>query len=191
MIRRTLAVFAFAMVSLVFAPVAFAPGAGASTAAPVQQCMNDGWRILTDASGQPFGNQGQCIAYANHHPVTLADLASSAPFSVTATSVVAGCESAQVTFEAVYPGDPRVGTVHLQVSGCVSFTLESYEGSFTMTSEVGTLSGTAAGPVVLGNQLLTLHIDAATGLFAGTTGILGFSISPFTVLPFFGTVTVP
>ncbi len=33
-----------------------------------QQCKDGGWRTLTDASGQPFKNQGQCIAYTNHDP---------------------------------------------------------------------------------------------------------------------------
>jgi hypothetical protein len=28
------------------------------------QCRNGGWRNYTDAAGQPFKNQGQCIAFA-------------------------------------------------------------------------------------------------------------------------------
>lgn len=193
MIRRTLAVLAFALAPFVLLPAVFAPRVGATPVAPVQQCMNGGWQIRTDVSGLPFENQGQCIAYANHHAVSLADLASSTPFSVTATSALTGCGNAQVVFDAAYPGDASVGTVTLHVSGCVNLTLGTYEGTFTMTTEVGTLSGTATGPTVLppGNQLLTLQVDAGTGLFAGTTGSLAFSISPFNVLPYFGTVTVP
>jgi hypothetical protein len=29
-------------------------------------CKNGGWRTLTDDHGQPFRNQGQCIAFVNH-----------------------------------------------------------------------------------------------------------------------------
>jgi hypothetical protein len=29
-----------------------------------EQCRNGGWRNYTDATGQPFKNQGQCIAFA-------------------------------------------------------------------------------------------------------------------------------
>lgn len=28
------------------------------------QCRDDGWRNYADAAGQPFGNQGECIAFA-------------------------------------------------------------------------------------------------------------------------------
>ena len=29
-----------------------------------EQCRNGGWRNYTDATGQPFKNQGECIAFA-------------------------------------------------------------------------------------------------------------------------------
>lgn len=31
------------------------------------QCKKDGWQGLEDANGQPFKNQGQCVAYFNHN----------------------------------------------------------------------------------------------------------------------------
>jgi hypothetical protein len=31
-----------------------------------EQCKNDGWKNFTDANDQPFKNQGQCVAAANH-----------------------------------------------------------------------------------------------------------------------------
>jgi hypothetical protein len=30
-------------------------------------CKNDGWKSVTDANGQAFKNQGQCVAYTNHN----------------------------------------------------------------------------------------------------------------------------
>ena len=33
----------------------------------VQHCKDGGWRTLTDASGQPFKNQGRCISYFIHN----------------------------------------------------------------------------------------------------------------------------
>ncbi|HET7673360.1 MAG TPA: hypothetical protein VFK11_02515 [Candidatus Saccharimonadales bacterium] len=30
-------------------------------------CKNDGYMALSDQNGQPFKNQGQCVAYANHN----------------------------------------------------------------------------------------------------------------------------
>jgi hypothetical protein len=30
-------------------------------------CKNGGWQNLTDGSGQPFPNQGQCVSYFNHN----------------------------------------------------------------------------------------------------------------------------
>lgn len=30
-------------------------------------CKNGGWQHLADENGTPFSNQGQCIAWANHH----------------------------------------------------------------------------------------------------------------------------
>ena len=31
------------------------------------QCKEGGFVNFTDAQGQPFTNQGQCVSYANHH----------------------------------------------------------------------------------------------------------------------------
>ena len=39
-----------------------AQGKGNSAAA--QACKNGGWRTLTNADGQPFQNQGDCVNYA-------------------------------------------------------------------------------------------------------------------------------
>jgi hypothetical protein len=156
--------------------------------------MNGGWLTLTDASGQPFANQGACIAYANHHPVRLADLASS---SVTGTLSVVTCASfVGASFGATYPSSSAVGTVKLHTDGCIPFGTPgfpfvfSYSGTFTITTNVGTLSGTVGGqinntviypwpsiPVVVPvSAALALTATSGTGLFTGTTGTLDVSV---------------
>jgi hypothetical protein len=204
MVRRLLAgVFlaAFPIVVIPIAATSIAAPAGAASPAAVQQCKNGGWKALTDASGQPFKNQGQCVAHAIHHPVSLADLASLSPFTGMAMfSQPPGCFFAQQTFDAVYPGSTSVGTVTLHIAGCADpfATMRFNSGSFTITTNVGALSGTASGPVTLsGGSLvlfqLTLSVAMGTGSFAGTVGSLHFvTLYPAPAPPtFVGTVTVP
>jgi outer membrane protein assembly factor BamB len=114
---------------------------------------------------------------------SLADLANS---SFTATQSVggSGCGIVHLTFDAVYPGSAAVGNVTLHIAGCVSDPY-TYAGSFTITTGVGTLSGSATGTVTeqdVGGRLtesyqITLSVTAATGSFSGTTGSLLFSAS--------------
>jgi hypothetical protein len=111
----------------------------------------------------------------------LADLANS---SFTATQSVggSGCGIVHLTFDAVYPGSAAVGNVTLHIAGCVSDPY-TYAGSFTITTGVGTLSGSAMGSITyIGDTLemsyqITLSVTTATGSFAGTTGSLLFSAS--------------
>jgi hypothetical protein len=96
-----------------------------------------------------------------------------------------------------------VGTVTLHIAGCADpfSTMSFNSGSFTISTNVGALSGTASGPVTLTSGpgglavlfQLTLSVLAGTGSFAGTTGTLHFvtlypAMAPAT---FTGTVTVP
>ncbi len=113
----------------------------------------------------------------------LADLANS---SFTATQSVggSGCGIVHLNFDAVYPGSAAVGNVTLHIAGCVSDPY-TYAGSFTITTGVGTLSGSAPGTVteqIVGGDLeesyqITLSVTTATGSFSGTTGSLLFSAS--------------
>ncbi len=123
MIRRLLAgVFAaFPVVAIPIAVTSISTQAGAAPPTAVQQCKDGRWRTLTDASGQPFRNQGQCISYLIHHPVSLSDLAG----SLTGTASLVGvgpdeCSFLDMIFDATYPGGSAVGTVTLQMHGCVS-----------------------------------------------------------------------
>jgi hypothetical protein len=57
---------------VIFAPwlIAPAPGGaciGGNVATDKDQCKNDGYKNLTDANGEPFKNQGQCVSYSNHN----------------------------------------------------------------------------------------------------------------------------
>ena len=115
---------------------------------------------------------------------SLADLANSS-ITVTGSAVVGGdgCSFVYGTFHAVYPGSAAVGNVTLDVAGCATPT--TFTGSFTITTGVGTLSGSATGPIIeqeIGVDLVqiyqtTLSVNAATGSFAGTTGSLLFATS--------------
>jgi uncharacterized protein YjbI with pentapeptide repeats len=114
----------------------------------------------------------------------LADLANSS-FPVTTAVGGSGCGLVHQTFDAVYPGSGAVGNVTLHIAGCVSSAPFTYAGSFTITTGVGTLSGSAMGPVnvqIIGGMTeqsyqITLSVTTATGSFTGTTGSLLFSAS--------------
>ena len=151
-------------------------------------------------------NQDQCIDYAIQNPASLADLAGSPTGTVSVSSTGAcGDLPARAPLSATYPGSSAVGTVTLQTEGCISRAPEfplviAYSGTFTISTNVGTLSGTAGGqidnvivespfnpqasPVTAG---LTLMATSGTGLFRGTTGTLVVSLQ-FPTLGCFGFV---
>ena len=109
----------------------------------------------------------------------LADLADSS-FTSTASGSRSGCAIVHLTFDAVYPGSPAVGNVTLHIAGCVTDPY-TYAGSFTISTGVGTLSGSAMGSITyIGETLemsyqINLSVATATGSFTGTTGTLSFS----------------
>lgn len=108
-----------------------------------------------------------------------------------------------VTFDAVYPGSASVGNVNLHVAGCLNlfgFPTSSYIGTFTITTSVGTLSGSVAGLAILNVEGFppsvvpitfepTLTVNVGTGSFAGTTGALDF-VTTVTAPAFVGTISV-
>lgn len=210
MFRRLLAGVLVATTSWVAVPVALmhaSSPAGASPPIAVQQCKNGAWRTLTNTSGSTFANQGQCISYRILHPISLADLAGS--FTGTTTIFFPGClPGLGQSFDAVYPGSADVGNVTVHVVACIAAN-QTWSGTFTITTNVGSLSGSDVGPFVsraspsgclfneefIFDQLLT--VNTGTGSFAGATGTLHFSTiwpdcsagsSSSTIQ---GTVTVP
>jgi hypothetical protein len=123
------------------------------------------------------------VGAAPSDPVSVADLVTSAPFSGTISdqSGTNGCGFAPLTFDGSYPGSTAVGTVDLTVAGCWNFYASYFSGSFTITTGIGTLSGSASGPEsTVGSPpnpafdqfALMLTAMAGTGSFAGTTGNL-------------------
>jgi hypothetical protein len=144
----------------------------------------NGSYVLVSVASGPGGSgfsTGVTVTVANPG---LADLAKSS-FTVTGSDVVGGngCSFVYGAIDAVYPGSAAVGDVTLHMAGCV--TPSTFTGSFTITTGVGTLSGSAMGPIIeeeIGVDLVqiyqvTLSVNAATGSFAGTTGNLLFSTS--------------
>jgi hypothetical protein len=197
---RTLFVRVAAVAALV-ALVSVTPAA-AQTRTPTSkdQCKHGGWQNLADETGRPFPNQGRCVSWAIHHPaplVGLADLAGS--FSFTGdTSFVGqfpGCGGdIHQVFDVAYSGSPAVGTVALHIEGCLSPALTSLMGTFTISTNVGTLNGTASGPITftaVTDFELSLTVTSGTGAFQGTTGVLHATLiwdgPPSTVLT--GSVT--
>ena len=187
MVRRVLAGAASAVVLFLAIPIAVSSAGAPAGAAPppaIRACQNGGWQTQTDASGKPLKNHGQCISYAIHNPVSLSDLANS---SITGTTSAifppdAGCGGtlASQVFDSIYSGTAPLGAVQLHVAGCLDATLPPpnlhYAGTFTIATHVGTLSGTAAGPVNVDLTTfdftfhLTLSAMTGTGSFAAMTG---------------------
>ena len=186
MVRRLLASVFLATFPVVVIPIAVTSvGARAGAAPPtaVQQCKDGGWQTLTDASGQPFKNQGQCVSYFIHNPVSLADLTGSFSGTTAFTVGTGGCAFVEQDFDATYPGSSAVGSVTLHMDGCVPFSPPfTYTGTFTITTSVGTLAGNVAGTV--SNPFgpppylfdLTLTVVSGTGAFSGTTGTIDVNI---------------
>jgi len=162
------------------------------------QCKLGGWRNLVDAHGAPFRNQGQCVSSVqpsttrHHNRANLADLAGS--FTGTQSFTFTDCAFVHQVFDASYPGG-TIGTVTLQIDGCVSSSITSYAGTFTISTGAGTLSGTASGPMTSSGTGytfdLTLAITAATDGFAGTTGTLHVIVTWPGGPSITGVVTVP
>ena len=205
MVRRLFVVLALAAISFTGISSALASPASAAPPSAIQQCMNGGWHTLTDGSGQPFKNQGQCISSAVHHPVGLADLTGS--FSGTTTWTFGNsCGLINQVFDATYPGSFAVKAVMLHIGGCVAIggSAFPYNGTFGIATNIGTLNGDAAGvvPTVAAPQPvdieLTLTVTSGTGAFAATTGTIRVSILWSTYVtgvpstyPVTGSVTIP
>src|SRR5262249_54895158 len=135
-------------VSAALAPEGTASASSVNVPSSPNQCKSGGWSSFTDQHGAPFSNQGQCVTWALHHPISLADVASSSPFTGTTSYLPFVCSSAEQRFDATYPGNPTVGTVTLHIDGCSSTSFFDL-GTFTMTTDVGSIGGMASGPVDL------------------------------------------
>ncbi len=150
--------------------------------------------------------------------VSINDVVSSSSFNgaVSSQSGVNGCSYDVLTFTSSYAGSAAVGTVNLNVVGCFDSGANSFTGSFTISTGVGMLGGSASGPVAItytaagdppvitpvsDNFELTLSVAAGTGSFAGARGDLQAVLdTPYnnfessfegTITDFFTQVTAP
>lgn len=154
--------------------------AAANTPSSKDQCKRGGWRTLADEHGNRFRNQGQCVSWAAHHPrpaLGLSDLAGSFSFTgaTSLTFAASGCVNIRQVFDVTYPASSAVGNAALHAEGCLSDVLTLYTGTFTITTNVGTISGTASGPIAFAAVIdfqLTLTVSSGTGAFRGTAGAL-------------------
>jgi hypothetical protein len=208
MVRRLLAILFLAAFPVVVIPIAVTSIGGQAGAAPptaVQQCKDGGWQTLANASGQLFRNQGQCISYLIHNPVSLADLTGSFSGTTSFTFGTGGCAFVEQVFDATYPGSSAVGSVTLHLDGCADIIPSpwTYTGTFAITTSVGTLAGKVAGLLLnVVNSFptdweLTLTVVSGSGAFAVTTGAIHVSIqwigggTPGIPTPMTGSVTFP
>ena len=164
-----------------------------------------GWQTLTDASGQPFKNQGQCISYFD--PITrsaLADLAG----SFSGHNVVHGWDRGLHLRRAGLRrhvsrklrrgiGDASPGRMRQRYAPASTFT---YTGTFAIANERWHACGQCSWTVYRAGQSplptdfeLTLSVLSGTGAFGGTTGTI--HVSMLWPPPFgpqvTGSVTVP
>ncbi len=162
-------------------------------------CQHGGWQSLTNVQGQPFGNQGQCITYLMHNPVSVADLAGSFTGTTPVPFPQHGCgptEALPQSFDAIYPGRSAVGAVDLGISNCTPANPSGY--AFSIATIFGTLNGVVTGPFMSPDFELTLTVVSGTGAFAAMTGTINVSIQETGVLiddgrfeVVTGSVTVP
>jgi hypothetical protein len=204
MFRRLLAC-ALAGSALLLVLPSTAAGAVDSTSLPssARACLGGGWRSLSDAQGRPFQNQGKCVAFMVRHPVALADLAGSY-VGGTGSAVQNGGTCRPVgldfylKFDTTYTGSAAVGTVALHLEGCADFSNDNFmAGTFSLSTNVGSVSGTAEGSVTAtldrNNVTVDLSLDftvtSGTGAFSTTTGTLIFSQHGPPFAPVTGTIT--
>src|SRR5437764_12486157 len=154
MFRRLVIPLVVGATSLLVIPVGAAPVGAAQAAAPTSSsraCLHGGWHILSHPQGTAFLNQGQCVNWMLHHPVTLADLA--VAFTGGTGSAVQsggscphGFPAFYLTFDTTYPGNATVGTATLHYQGCARFRGgvpgPHGPGTFKMATALGSLSGT-------------------------------------------------
>ncbi len=154
------------------------------------------------------------VGAAPSPPVSVADLVTSSFSGTGSQTTTSGCSGDFLTFAGSYPGNAAVGTVALNVAGCFDSDASSFSGSFTITTGVGALSGSASGPESTTYEStggpgitpvsdifeLTLSISAGTGSFAGTGGALqtvfttaynNFASFQGTLTDFFTQILVP
>jgi hypothetical protein len=203
--RRVSCLLVGAALSLVIPGGAAPLGAAqfAAVSSGTAACLHGGWRNFSDPQGHPFRNQGQCVTWMRFHPVTLADLAGSFTGG-TGNSVPNGgtCPPAgadyYLTFDTTYPGSASVGTIALHYEGCAHILTDEFSsGTFRISTNVGSLSGSATGSFTATldqNFNVTLDFFLAftptlgTGAFANPTGVLGLTqhVPPFS--PTTGTI---
>ena len=130
------------------------PGGNAPAAAA---CQNGGYLDYTDAAGNAFRNEGDCVRYAARGG-TLVPIAT-APFSVVYSSIVAGWvratltgtglePSSSVTFSFVWPDRSVAITFDADTSGSVSLVhdencLDATGAGLSSLTATGTPAGGA------------------------------------------------
>jgi hypothetical protein len=163
-----------------------------------------GTSASTLGSNETFTTLGLWVGTISYPVVSLSDLAGSPAGTLSAVAQGNGCSFLEATFTATYPGNRAVGTVTLQMDGCVPLVLppnpEPFTGTFTLITSVGTVGGSVTGQLTNVNTsggvypstaAFALTTTSATGEFAGITGTLNLSLqwAQPSSLSFTGTLT--
>ena len=117
-----------------------------------------------------------------HHVVSLVDLTGA--FSGTTKVFVNSCPILGQDFDATYVGGAAVGAVTFHTDGCFQEVASSftYTGTFTISTNLGSVSGSVAGPIngapfyKTFDYEITLAVTSGTGGFTKTRGALHASI---------------
>ena len=198
-ILSVLAVIAFAFLAII--PLVAEPASAATTGVPISPgaCRRGGWQTLSDPTGAPFGSKPACVQWARAHPGGHLGLADVRGAFTGTQSFTFECTFVHQIFDAGYttPAKSRLGSATLHIEGCVNSSINAYEGTFSITTSAGTISGTAAGPLDAATAPAFFHLvltpTATTGLFSAPSGALQVEIRwagyPETLIT--GTVALP
>ena len=141
--------------------------------------------LVSEASNSAGSAFSSGVSIAVNNPPSLVDLTGSFSGTTSYSGATGGCSFEEQVFDATYRGSSAVGSVTLHLDGCVNGTLEqqnwTYTGTFAIATSVGTLAGSADGPLAIVSGTsddfeLTLSNLSGTGAFAGTTGTIDVSI---------------
>lgn len=202
--RRILSVLAvIAVAFLAIIPLVAEPASAATnpTGVPTSPgaCRRGGWQTLSDPTGAPFATKPACVQWAKAHPGGHLGLADLRGTFAGIESFTFECTFVHQIFDATYPtpAKSRAGSATLNIEGCVSNSITTFDGTFSITTSSGTVSGTVTGTLDAASAPAFFHFvltpTATTGLFTGATGTLQVEIewAGFPETAITGTVALP
>ncbi|MGZ4683061.1 MAG: hypothetical protein ACXWBN_17165 [Acidimicrobiales bacterium] len=196
-VLASIAIAVLAFIPLVAAPAGAQPVSTAGVPTSVAACKHGGWRTLTDPVGASFATRAACIRWATAHPGGTLRLSDLSGTFAGVESFTFECTFVHQTFDASYATRGRVGTATMAIEGCVDGSITTYTGTFSISTPIGSVSGTVAGTLQAVTTPATFHLvltpTASTGAFTGLSGTLLVEIrwNGFPETAITGTVAAP